>query len=1229
MEKYYHLNLRDWRKSVTGNVKYVRTLQFPLVAEQDIGDFKQFEDLYNILNGCKKGTINGLICALHLSGFKFFATGKETKETFIKQQSYDTDSFKGLYVLGFNTSFQPCSLVNFINKERRKKNNIINEQTIEKEKKSFKDLTAGKQSNDKIQTITDTWFNFIKDNYTEFKEFQRDTNEEEKVFNAFIKICQQNGIEISDNIYNDLSKKQEKVTIPENSTIIFDKNRLSKFKLKDIENSAYLAHITVAHLKNIDGSIDNLAPGTDFSSLSWLLGTGLKYWQNTEIKDICKDYFVPSQYEDIITELKTWFILLDNQKNIFTSTYADYRTAVGGALQAWCSNYLKRINTLEDKKDLKILIPEELYYQEQDIEQKYPYPLAEIEDNIKYLDVDKYKHAISCILGNKPSAIKESDFETVSYTIYDYNDIIGKIDADINILIQKSEKGIKNKNEKIEKLNRLTGGTPAPQDEIADIINKFNKVSTETYSFAEDILNKYQDTSKDILTVLIEEERKKANDSKNEIKKSPEEQAKRFVLQKVFSLVKSEPLLLDFVYEYCRKTNLIPKKYLNRLLINKTGCIYKSPFSRKNDDAYKVNEQEFAEFDIVDILNKLYDFSQTIQDKKSLRVSLAVKHLYYSLLLEGIKDRIDVDFSAYPFLQEIPMPKYVLNKNKSVDKKTVISILNYCKSYLNGFLFTLLRDNFIIRTNFSIVGNYKLFYAPKVNFKNEKTVWNIPHLYKQGKFAELLRNWPDTLDAKQLKDKIKQINPENKDNSSIHREFLIQAPHDLYVDLGLKEQTKKFGFVLGKGEFKNIWKENNGTYAKLIGPARYKNILDKTLLCENLKISEYTLLFERAYSQNIKIENNTVISAEIKPKGGVSCRIHIPVSDEENRQQILLNETVIGIDLGEAGIGYAVFPVTEIEKSIKENYTPQPIAYGAKAIGSIKKLIGSVKKYRKNIQRRQKFQKQYSDTQAKFRANVAGDIAHSIDAFCRKYKGFPVLERSVRNLSGGSKQLMSVYDKVLNMYCFSNVDAHKKERKSHWMQPNDAKSIQRHTVFKEDEKKDGKKTNNKIPLKLFMGQDVSAAATSQCCSKCGRNPLLSFEMKYGRDGKSKNIEIGSDSSVKVDNGILLLRKENYSKKQRNHSIPFNLPLEQSKLISASEGYKILKKQLRQRPDDLRSKDTTQSRYYCPYADCGKAQFTMHADANAAVNIVRKWAAKKLYAHIKPFWRDDKSVDKDE
>src|SRR5690606_4214551 len=86
--------------------------------------------------------------------------------------------------------------------------------------------------------------------------------------------------------------------------------------------------------------------------------------------------------------------------------------------------------------------------------------------------------------------------------------------------------------------------------------------------------------------------------------------------------------------------------------------------------------------------------------------------------------------------------------------------------------------------------------------------------------------------------------------------------------------------------------------------------------------------------------------------------------------------------------------------------------------------------------------------------------------------------------------------------------------------------------------------------------------------------------------------------------LLLTRTSGSSKRHRRQSLraPFDQPLKNTTL-TFEEAKKQVRSQLRRAPVSLRSKDTSQSRYHCAVVGCGHS---MHADANAAINIVRKW-----------------------
>ena len=242
-------------------------------------------------------------------------------------------------------------------------------------------------------------------------------------------------------------------------------------------------------------------------------------------------------------------------------------------------------------------------------------------------------------------------------------------------------------------------------------------------------------------------------------------------------------------------------------------------------------------------------------------------------------------------------------------------------------------------------------------------------------------------------------------------------------------------------------------------------------------------------------------------------------------------------------------------------------------------------------------------------------MTYVIDALCEKHNGFPVLETSVANLASGGKQLQLIYDKIVHTYFFSDVDAHKSARRHHWAGAENWD----HPTLGETERKQGpdglwQPTGARRQLKLFPGSAVHPAGTSQMCSACHRNPFKAIDDSVADDGET-TFQI-TNSVVELASGdTILLRSATDPNKSQSHAAkeragyvrrkeraPNQYPVE-SRSINQQDLRRMVAKQLRHGQKSLRSKDTTQSAYSCVFADCGRQ---MHADENAAINIVRKW-----------------------
>ena len=218
----------------------------------------------------------------------------------------------------------------------------------------------------------------------------------------------------------------------------------------------------------------------------------------------------------------------------------------------------------------------------------------------------------------------------------------------------------------------------------------------------------------------------------------------------------------------------------------------------------------------------------------------------------------------------------------------------------------------------------------------------------------------------------------------------------------------------------------------------------------------------------------------------------------------------------------------------------------------------------------------------------------------------------MENFESGNRQLHTIYGSVLRRYTFSKVDAHKAKRAEHWFADSRKGKWQHPCLLRYKDLRDKEKGTE--PLMLFPGTRVYAGGTSQACSKCGRNPLRALRglEKKGTASLAANEKGEVNIGDGEDSGVLLLREKG-SELQ---------PAEKKKLVRRKErprledyrplaqgSYEIgrlrelVRFHQRRPPHSKLSPDTSQSRYFCLYADCG---YESHADENAAINIGRRF-----------------------
>jgi len=371
------------------------------------------------------------------------------------------------------------------------------------------------------------------------------------------------------------------------------------------------------------------------------------------------------------------------------------------------------------------------------------------------------------------------------------------------------------------------------------------------------------------------------------------------------------------------------------------------------------------------------------------------------------------------------------------------------------------------------------------------------------------------------------------------------------------------------------------------------------MLTKDAEIGDITLIIDQRIKQDIQ-QTDSGVKINTDPSGG-QITLAVPLTEliPKGRPEFILDHFV-AIDLGEVGIGYAVYKVEGFEL----------IEHGSIAIRSIRNLMSAVDRHRKLRQPQQKFQASYNPLLSQLRENAIGDSLGVVDGLMAQFNAFPIFESSVGNFERGANQLKMVYESVLKHYIFSSVDAHKSARKHHWC---GGDKWSHPTLRTWEYTSEGVKTDKEKQLNLFPGASVHPAGTSQTCSKCNRNPIkmvykvLDGDAKFVFKANAKGqYELPSGDSIYLYAQPKLTPKElKDTRRKKLTRLPTVRLVEDFK---GEEMLKAIRRCLRFKQESSRSKDTSQSSYRCLFSDCGHA---MHADENAAINIGAKWVKEKV------------------
>ena len=1250
MRRVYHggQNARDWRRKVAALAKRqsenVRTFKFGLDCQSGDFDFHAASRAYDVTEGIAQGSLIGLVCAVHLSGFRLFSKTTETRQ------------FR-------NRSRYPASAFSKALKEHAgNENPRLTIQSIEDVFATPPRARGGKapawSADDLARRLFQVW---NKRSPRESDHDQPDFEIADGIARAVARkfdgwkalaedvegalACADRHLATLGDSFPNLSGLMTVTEVrPENCTFAYDAE--SPF-VDMADNKQIWLHQTVAVCA---GRLKRDTPGINPSSpefardlkdavvtrqnngLSWLFGNGLRYLRTSNVGCIAKDLSVPDSDIQRVEQLKKFAATIPDNPFFDTDSYAEFRGSTGGKLSSWASNYWKRVRELaaSHSKPPDISIPEALLNAENASlfsgQHTDAAGLEALSERIPKR-IENAGRALAVLSGD---GVPESkDIDLVEEVAGDVAELFGqiamlnnRIDQEINqtedkdraAALEALRQSLPENLREPPKLNRISGGTADATVEVARLEAELNAATRARREHFQrfDAWMTGNGGELDPLRVMADRERKALVNRGMEPTRA-DEQALRRLLHRIAAMSRRLSQATAAQIRDAMTPLFQEKREANLFFHNRRGAIYRHPFSTSRHQEYAIDIDRARETDWLAWLdNCLAGIRERLgdgEDEALIRDLLSIEGFVFTQRLGGLPNRVpgelarlhcDGDLVGIPALLSAQLDA------AEVPRDVAVRAFNLFNSAVNGLSFRAFRDSFIVRVKFQRLGREELFYTPK------DCIWRPPEEYLSAK-GEIARGL--ALPAVELDDETGAVLPQETAKRLSEAKFpegsralLRQSPHDWFVELDLRhgEPSDRTGLPVKKNASGlKRWRSLKRPAFRLAGPPSFKTWLDRALVSREVKLGDYTLLLDREFKQSFRVEGETVrLTAEpVKTKAELAVPV-IDLQPHPDEACDLLFDNVVAIDLGEKRIGYAVFSLVDLlDDGVLDPVSGdngKPVT-GTVAVPAIRRLMAAVRRHRGSRQPNQKVGQTYSKALMQFRENVVGDVCNRIDTLCERFRAFPVLESSVGNFEAGGRQLEMIYGSVIRRYIYSETEAHKATRAHYWFTADRWDHPYIHTC----EWKAATKTytGKPKPLTMFPGVTVHPAGTSQTCHRCRRNALKDL-----RDMPDK-IHVEEDGKITLPNGVMrLYERADYQKielrkfRRRKERPPLNVPVPMG-IHGRSHLERIAKRNMRQAPRSEMSPDTTQARFVCPYTDCG---YEGHADVNAAVNIGRRF-----------------------
>lgn len=1225
-----------------------RTLKFKL----NLGDDKPFTfdqavQLYNITDGTGRGSLTGLLLAVHLNGFRLFMKAGET-DVFRNQACFDDAAFgeafsgqSGLDLPEFLPSKIEMCLKAEVRKTGGKDNRFVAEVIANEYARRFTGKPLESQTTPETASLFTALGAALAGRFEGWQDLKTHTPEACAAVDASLARLGWTLPSIAH------MARQKGPLAPDHSTLAFD----PKAPLPAGDISGFEPHVVVAlRLRQaraegllkpeaLKKRVQQMVTTDNNAGLSWLFGTGLRYLQTCSLADAARDFQVPQTHWSALATVIEHARAIPEDPLFAQTRYAEFRMLIGGRLDSWVANYLNRLMQLEDllgtaPESLRLpvdLIGEAgtVFFRGTGLDAE------ELGLLLAKLDTERQsaKAALLSVLGLAERLPIAEDFARVEAYSGLLEAVSGVLEMVLNQILQTQEEGtdaiakdfatrcafkIPDWLAGLPAINRLQGGVPDFRAEVRRAIADFSEVRGGMQRHLEEISAHARAAGKplDPMARLAAQEAQylaRFRHPGNRTETDPARRAMQIVLHRFGNAARqcSERVMRRVKSRFDEWGVFVSPRDSNRYFVNRLGSLFRPVFSKSNHEAYALDFDRLAGrnllADLGRLLNELAGAVLAGDSPQQAEVTefLRLERAYASLLLSGLDLAIPSELARPRLpahLAQMPAVLQARLSDATVPADVVQRVFNLYQSVLNGLNVVANRDRFFVRVRFQRVGDTALVYVP-----SDRT-WAAPERlwHTEAPIRKVLESANVCIEGEGIGravntvKTVKNLFAAGIEFNRATGEYLMQSPHRWAYWLDTRATvTQLEGVALEKGKLaKRVAAQANAF--TLIGPSSFKNVLDRFLTEPNrFTAGDFTLIIDNAFQQQVRFDAAGMPDVRILDLGyTVSVAVPVTETAPDAQEGFPLADRYVAIDQGERGIAFAVFDARTGD--LQET--------GTVVVPSIRKLIKAAARYRRRGQPTQKFQQRFDSTLFVMRENVVGDVSHAIINLMRKYKAFPVLEGTVRNLEGGSKQLELVYKTLSAQFLFSETAAHKTARKAYWA----GADQWLHPYLNQRERKDGAYTGKIKPLNLFPGASGPTAGTSQACSQCGRNPYE--DVRQLKDADVTEVMVLDGGHVDLPSGrIRLLRapepwsKEAKAFRRRNERSQLTLPITARKL-SLADLNAVIRRNLRRPHPSLQSRDTTQSQYHCVYCNCGHS---MHADVNAAINIGRRFKRERL------------------